>query len=181
MAPPHTKSLSTLVRTCILQDWKWVDYDRKLDFKTSSVRDKSEVKNDKKFNIVDGFFIPKKSVVFKEDKVNYSNSETIRNSSETFSSSSVSPIINQSKYSITSPSPMTLFTKTNYGSFRPEFTTFSSASSSLDWSPGPLSTEEVFISLYRKCIILLSPQGLFSLFDKLRVLKERYITRNVTH
>lgn len=143
-----------------------MDYDRKLDFKTensSSVSDKSEEK-DKKFNIVDGFFIPKKSVVFKEDKVNYSNSETIRNSSETFSSSSVSPIINQSKYSITSPSPMTLFTKTNSGSFRPEFTTFSSASSPLDWTPA----EEVFISLSHKCFILLSSQGLFSLFDKLR-------------
>ena len=145
----HLKSLSTFAWTCVLQDWKWVDFDRKLDFKTedsSSVLDKSTEGN-KKFNVVDGFFIPKKSVTYKEDKVNYSNSETIRNSSETFSSSSVSSIINQSKYSITSPL-VTLFTKTNSGSFRPEFTTFSSDSSSLDWTSSDLSTEEVFFSLY---------------------------------
>ena len=142
-----------------------------MEFKTedtSSVRDKSEKKN---FNVVDGFFIPKKSVTYKEDKVNYSNGETISDSSETFSSSSVSSIKNQSKYSITSPA-MTLFTKTNSGSFRPEFTTFSSASS-LDWASDPLSTEEVFISLYHKCIYLLSSEGLFSLFDKLRIFKTK--------
>ena len=122
-----------------VEDWKWIDIpendlsNQQNDFDLATSESEKDYKyfEDSTFNVIDGFFISKKNPVH-DSKIGLKSKEVI----ETFSSATVTPIINQSPSAIIQAG---VFTKTT-SSFPSET---NPSTSTLDWPTDTPSNKEM--------------------------------------